>query len=201
MTNKKIDESGFLRLTQIFQEHNRLDEARDIIGYAATNVYPKSFVCRYALADLHYSRREFHKAIQHFVSALSLAPSYYFKRIANDRIITLTWNYGRRGKEFMEEPGVEEKSKNLLGGAKGEGLAPWIYYLQALVSNDPSNGDNMMLLAQTNENTLVDAKIGNAAIKTDRAPCRKGALQISRRYGPEESRRARRSGAHAGGHR
>lgn len=167
MSKNKIDESGYLRLMQIFQEHKRADEARDIIGYAATNVFPKSFVCRYALADLHYSRREFYKAIQHFVAALSLAPSFYFKRIANDRIITLTWNYGRRGKEFMDEPTAEEKSKNLLGGAKGEGLAPWIYYLQALVSNDPQNGDNMMLLAQINENTLVDAKIGATAIKTD----------------------------------
>jgi tetratricopeptide (TPR) repeat protein len=167
MMKNKIDESGYLRLMQIFQEHKRLDEARDIIGYAATNVFPKSFVCRYALADLHYSRREFYKAIQHFVAALGLAPSFYFKRMVNDRIITLTWNYGRRGKEFMEEPTAEEKSKNLLGGTKGEGLAPWIYYLQALVSNEPQNGDNMMLLAQINENTLVDAKVGNTAIRTD----------------------------------
>ncbi len=167
MGKGSLDESGYLRMMQVFQTHNRPDEARDIIGYAATNVFPKSFVCRYALADLHYSRKEFHMAIQHYVAALTLAPGFYFKRMVNDRIITLCWNYGRHSKDFMSDPTEEEKNKKLLGGAKGEGLAPWIYYLQALVASDPQNSDNMMLLAQINENTRVDAKAGDVPVRTD----------------------------------
>ncbi len=167
MARNTLDESGYLRLTQVFQNHKRLDEARDIIGYAATTVFPKSFLCRYAFAELHYSRKEFYKAIQHYVAAMDLAPSFYFKRLVNDRIVTLTYNYGRREKDFMSEPTEDEKKKGLLGGAKGEGLAPWIYYLQALVSSDPTNADNMMLLAQINENTAVDATVAGVAIKTD----------------------------------
>ena len=167
MARNTLDESGYLRLMQVFQNHKRLDEARDIIGYAATTVFPKSFLCRYAFAELHYSRKEFYKAIQHYVAAMDLAPSFYFKRLVNDRIVTLTYNYGRRDKDFMSEPTDDEKKKGLLGGAKGEGLAPWIYYLQALVSSDPTNADNMMLLAQINENTAVDAQVAGVAIKTD----------------------------------
>jgi tetratricopeptide (TPR) repeat protein len=167
MSRNSLDESGYLRLMQVFQNHKRFDEARDIIGYAATVVFPKSFLCRYAFAELHYSRKEFYKAIQHYVAAMDLAPSFYFKRLVNDRIVTLTYNYGRREKDFMSEPTEDEKKKGLLGGSKGEGLAPWIFYLQALISNDPGNADNMMLLAQINENMVVDAQVAGVPIKTD----------------------------------
>jgi tetratricopeptide (TPR) repeat protein len=169
MASGRLDESGFVRLMQVFESHQRPEEAKSIIGYAAVEAFPQSFLCRSALADLHYSRKEFHKAIQHYVLALAMAPNFYFKRLVNDRLVTLTFNYGRRVKNFMAEPTEDEKAKGLLGGPKGEGLAPWVYYLRLRIAANPQDGDSMMLLAQINDTVQVDAKLDGQDVKTDLA--------------------------------
>jgi tetratricopeptide (TPR) repeat protein len=162
----KLDETGYLRLGQILQDRGRTSEALETIGHGAINIFPNSFLLRHGLADAHYRRKEFYKAIQHYVAALSRAPSFYFKRQVNDRLVTLMYSYGRRVKDFWEEPTEEELKKGLIGGAKGEGLAPWILYLQMAISSNPSDVDSRMLLAQINETMSVDAKVGDVEIKT-----------------------------------
>jgi len=162
----KLDETGYLRLGQILQDRGRANEALETIGHAAINIFPNSFLLRHALADAHYRRKEFYKAIQHYVAALARAPNFYFKRQVNDRLVTLMFSYGRRVKDFWEEPSEDELKKGLIGGAKGEGLAPWILYLQMAISSNPSDIDSRMLLAQINETMNVDAKVGTVEIKT-----------------------------------
>ena len=166
IASARLDETGYLRLGQILQDRGRTSEALETLGYAATSIFPNSFLLRHALADAHYRRKEFYKAIQHYVAALSRAPSFYFKRQVNDRLVTLMYSYGRRVKDFWEEPTEEELKKGLIGGAKGEGLAPWILYLQMAISSNPADVDSRMLLAQINETMSVDARVGTVEIKT-----------------------------------
>ena len=159
---------GYVTLADVFRRHGKTETALGVLlrGLSACVKRPDgtedasaSFTLNTALSDLEHSLGEGHhaQAIAATLKALLSAPDLHFKRKLNDRLVTLLMHYGHRQK-LLYAAGEERKDPGLFGGPHGEGLAPWVDFLN-VQANSREAGDLWMLLGQIHETVEVDAEL------------------------------------------
>jgi len=171
---KSLDAEGYVTLANVFRRHGKTDTALAVLlrGIAACRADDRhaTFTLNAALSDLEHSLGEGHhaQAIGATLKALLAAPSLHFKRQLNDRLVTLLLNYGHRHKLLYTA--VEAAAHpEMLGGSRGEGIAPWVDFLN-VQANAREDADLWMLLGQIHETVEVDAELPPKPVTRDAQP-------------------------------
>ena len=177
----RLDANGFVRLAEVFARHGKNDAALGLLqrGLAAGARRPDGtenreavFTLNAALSDLEHRMGAGHhaEAIGSTLRALLAAPDPHFKRLLNDRLVTLLANYGHRQK-LLYTAEEEQSGAGLLGGTRGEGIAPWVDFLN-VQANSREEADLWMLLGQIHETVEVDAELPPRTGSKDKEPRR-----------------------------
>ena len=163
-----LDANGTVTLANVFRKHEKNDVALTLLvrGLAATAKRPGAgenreavFTLNAALSDLENRMGAGHHAesIGSTLEALLAAPDLHFKRVLNDRLVTLLVNYGNRRKLLYSAAEETTAPARDFGGAHGAGVAPWVVFLNAQ-ANSREEADLWMLLGQIHETVEVDVE-------------------------------------------
>jgi tetratricopeptide (TPR) repeat protein len=163
-----LDAAGYARLAEVFRGHDKSDLALGILarGLARCAKRPDGrddrqavFALNLSMSDLEHSMGAGHRsqAIGSTLRALLSAGDLHFKLSLNDRLVTLLTNYGHRSK-LLYSPQEELTDAKLLGGRRGEGIAPWLDFLSTQ-ANSHEDADLWMLLGQVHEAVEVDTEL------------------------------------------
>ena len=174
-----LDAAGYVRLAEVFRKHDKNEAVLGILarGLARAGKRPDGredrqaiFTLNLAMSDLEHRMGAGHhsQAIGSTLRALLAAPDLHFKLTLNDRLATLLTNYGHRSK-LLYSPEEELSEARFLGGARGEGIAPWVDFLSTQ-ANSREDADLWMLLGQVHEAVEVDAELAAAVPSTAGRP-------------------------------